>query len=258
MQTAIGSSTEESPTDRAGLVAAHTVQIAMAIVLDVLLAVFVLVLLALIARIAQFSGPGLVLLQCIGITILVLLWTALHRRHGAAFGDRLVRLRTIDPASGMPPSMPRPGMRTYDIRAGADPLHLMAGSASLPTTTETTAMDTPAYLTIEIDDGRRLSVRRHAIIGHRPNVRAETLGATPIVLTDFSRTVDRAHALISLAPGGVLIQNLTTRSTTWIDDGRGRRPVDSGDSVHVAGPVDLFLGERQLWLSRREAKAGTW
>lgn len=249
---------QSPPEAPAVLVRAHTVQIVMAAILDVLLAVFILVMLAVVARTAQLSALGVTVACCGGLLAGVLGWAVLHRRFGAAFGDLLVRLRTIDPATGMPVAVPRPGMLTFDLRAGADPLRLTPDPAPLPTASEAYAVDSPAYITIEIDDGRRLAVRRHAIVGHRPNVRAETLSATPIVLTDFSRTVDRAHALISLVPQGIIIQSLTTRSSTWIDEGDGHRPLPAGESVQVTGPVDLFLGERQLWLARREAKAGSW
>lgn len=258
MQTTTEQGTQSPSADRTVLVRARTAQIVMAAILDVLMFVFVLVMLAVFARAVQFNALGVAVVSCGGALVLAIGWTALHRRHGAAFGDRIVQLRTIDPASGMPASVPRPGMDVYDLHAGADPLHLAPVLAALPTASETYAVDSPAYITIEIDDGRRLAIRQHAIVGHRPNVRADSLGATPIVLTDFSRTVDRAHALISLAPQGLVIQSLTTRSSTWVDEGDGRQPLPSGESVHVSGPVDLFLGERQLWLARREAKAGSW
>lgn len=258
MQTRTEQGIRGPSAERTALVRAQTSQIVMAAILDVLLVVFVLVMLTVTARTLQFSAFGAAVLCCGGLLAVALGWTALHRRFGAAFGDRVLRLRTIDPASGMPASVPRPGMHVYDLHAGTDPLRLNPVLATLPTASETYAVDSPAYITIEIDDGRRLAVRRQAIVGHRPNVRAETLSATPIVLTDFSRTVDRAHALISLATHGIVIQSLTTRSSTWVDEGQGRQALPSSESVHVSGPVDLFLGERQLRLARREAKAGTW
>lgn len=258
MHTRSEQGTERSMEPHPVLVRARWQQITAAAALDMLAALILLALVAVLARAGHLTPLGTAAVLTGALLAGALCWAALHRRYGAGPGALLLRLRTIDPASAMPAALPRSGMHTYDISAGIDPLRLDPDPVPLPSASETFAVDTPAYITIEIDDGRRLAVRSRAIVGHRPGVRAESVGATPVVLTDFSRTVDRTHALVSLVPQGILIEALTYRASTWIEQNDTREALAPGASAHVSGPVDLLLGERRLRLARRDAKAGTW
>lgn len=249
----------ESPPERGlALIRARRQQILLAAGIDVVVALSLLILVAGLTRPADLNPLGFTLVLIIALIGEVAGWVTLRHRYGAGPGALLLHLRTVDPASGMPAPLPGRDMRTFDRAAGADPLRLATFSAPLPTASDAYTIDAPAYITIEIDDGRRFAVRQHAVIGHRPGVLVKPAGATQIVLTDFSRTVDRVHALVSLVPRGIRIEALTDRAETWIEHDGDRHALLPGTSTEVPRPVDLLLGERRLRLARREAKAGTW
>lgn len=246
------------PESRTSFVRARTQQIVLAAVADaVVLGVLGIVALS-FARALGLNTLGVFLLVFVVLLASAVAWIALRRRLGAGPGELLLRVRAVDPASRMPATVPGRGQRVFDVSAGLDPLRPAGTAMPLPSASEAYVADAPAYITIAIDDGRRFSVRRHAVIGHRPGVLVEPAGATQIVLTDFSRTVDRIHALVSLVPHGIRIEALTDRAETWIEQEGRRVPLAPGTSTEVSGPVDLLLGERRLRLARRDAKAGSW
>lgn len=199
-------------------------------------------------------GASVLLVVFLGL----LVWFALHRRFGAGFGALVLRLRTVDSATGMPTAPHLRSSRTFDLTGGGEPVRIALSKDPLPSdASEVLSSSTPAYLTIELDDGRRYSVRREAVIGHRPEVQTHAEGATEIALTDFSRTVDRVHAAVRLVPGGIRIDALTDRGATAIEIAGLRSDVPPGTSTIAPNAVDLVLGERRLHLARRDAMART-
>ncbi|GAA1485700.1 hypothetical protein [Brachybacterium fresconis] len=246
------------PASRTSFVRARTQQIVLAAVADAVIVVGLVVLAIAFGRGLDLEALGVALLVVAVLISAAAAWAAMRRRLGAGPGELLLRVRAIDAASRMPPALPGRRQQVYDVSAGLDPLRLAETASHLPSASEAYVADAPAYITIAIDDGRRFSVRRHAVIGHRPGVLVEPPDATQIVLTDFSRTVDRIHALVTLVPHGIRVEALTDRAETWIEQHDRRMALAPGTSTEVEGPVDLVLGERRLRLARRDAKAGSW
>ncbi|MBO3089843.1 FHA domain-containing protein [Cellulomonas dongxiuzhuiae] len=174
-------------------------------------------------------------------------------RAGSSPAHRLLGLRTVDPATGVPPTLGRlltGRALTADLRAGRDPLAIVAGPHVAPVPFDPGSAWAPggsrARTTLLVtDDGQRIDVSAPVVLGRRP---ADPSGAwTPVALTDLSRTLSRNHVAVAPHPDGLEVTDLGSANGTAVAlPGTGQQVLTPRVAVVVPVGSRLAVGDRVL------------
>ncbi|MBK8447640.1 MAG: FHA domain-containing protein [Micropruina sp.] len=184
-------------------------------------------------------------------------------RTGRTPGRRLLGVRTVAAATGLPPTLRevvRRQLSTADLRAGRDPLRLVpAGARPLEpagwTGWRQSAADGTGQWQLLLDNGVQVALTGSSLVGRDPTNepgQSHQLLAVP----DLTRSISRVHALLEPDADCVWLTDTGatngTRAATPSAAGgtvieRWLRP---GERVAVRAGSTIHLGDRALRLSR--------
>jgi len=107
----------------------------------------------------------------------------------------------------------------------------------------------PAGWTLELPDGRRVSVDGAVSLGRDP---ASEQGGTLVPIVDPARSMSKTHARFDLAGGGVTVTDLHSTNGTRIEsEAASTVSVAPGSPTPVPEGATVVLGEYAVRLSRR-------
>jgi len=174
-------------------------------------------------------------------------------RAGSSPAHRLLGLRTVDPATGVPPTLGRlltGRALTADLRLGRDPLAIVAGPHAEPVPLDPGSSWAPGgprarTALLVTDDGQRIEVTAPVVLGRRP---ADPSGVwTPVALTDLSRTLSRNHVAVAPHPDGLEVTDLGSANGTAVAlPGTGQQLLTPRVAVVVPVGSRLAVGDRVL------------
>lgn len=184
-------------------------------------------------------GGGLVLL----LIVLDLL------RTGRTIGQRILGVRTVDAATGLPAPLAGLGStRTVDIRQGHDPVRILPRAGEIAPNqgdqwrlTASRALNAPIILTL--DNGMAFSLVGPTVIGRNPS---QLEGSSHLLqLPDLTRTVSKSHALLEPQGGMLWVTDLGSMNGTAVaEDGGELEPLTPHVRTVVRLGATIEFGDR--------------
>lgn len=145
--------------------------------------------------------------------------------------------------------IPEPPSRTPDTGAVHDRADLSGSDATLVPAAARRPDPAVSVPIVQLDDGRRIELRRVNLLGRDPVAGADDAGAQLIALDDPSRSVSKTH--LSLTHDGSAWLVTDRHSTNGVEvvspDGRSHR-LPPGQPVPVPVAATVRFGERSLQL----------
>lgn len=216
--------------------------------LDVALVVAAVAALLLLTPWTLLLAPALVLTAPIALL-----------RTGQTPAQRALRLRTVDPATGAPPTLRATlggRLLVADLRAGTDPLRIapVAAHALQATHVDPWAPGgerTRTHLALLLDDGTVVPVAGPTVLGRRP---ADPSGEFATVqVTDLSRTLSRNHVAVWPHPDGLQVRDLGSANGTAVAvPGGALQDLTPHTDVLVPVGARLAIGDRVLHVAVAE------
>lgn len=174
-------------------------------------------------------------------------------RTGRTPAHRLLRLRTVDPATGAPPTLRAVlggRLLTADLRAGTDPLRVTPTAAQplRATPVDPWAPErarTGTHLVLLLDDGTVVPVPAPTLLGRRP---ADPTGEyLTVQVTDLSRTLSRNHVAVRPHADGLQVRDLGSANGTAVAvPGGALQMLAPHADVLVPVGARLAIGDRVL------------
>lgn len=174
-------------------------------------------------------------------------------RTGQTPAQRALRLRTVDPATGAPPTLRAAlggRLLVVDLRAGTDPLRITPAAAHALQATHVDPWapggDRPrTHLALLLDDGTVVHVTGPTVLGRRP---ADPTGEfTAVQVTDLSRTLSRNHVAVWPHPDGLQVRDLGSANGTAVAvPGGTLQDLTAYTDVLVPVGARLAIGDRVL------------
>lgn len=201
------------------------------------------------AGVAVLADAPVVALAALGFLAALVVIAVDLLRTGRTPGHRILGVRTVDAATGLPAGARRLGStRTLDVRRGHDPVRIVPhGTERLPVLsdqwqlTASRALNAPIVLTL--DNGMAFSLVEPTVIGRNP-ARVEPASQL-LQIPDLSRTMSKSHALLEPQGGMLWVTDLGSMNGTAVAvDGGPLEPLAPHVRTVVRTGATIELGDR--------------
>lgn len=260
---------------------------ALALVIDVALAVAGGAVAALAAAAVPGGAESAVAASVVGLAVaivflgvLFVVWVRTARTPGGAVtgtttvraidGTPLGRRGIVDALSGRGP---RPstaghdrgpverllGTITLDRRLGADPARLLARAVpALPAAPPSLGVASPSTrldaVTLVYEQRDRIRLEHAVVLGRTPRVDPPEPGVVAVALPDLSRRLSRDHVRVELDRGRIFATDLGSMNGTELVVGTRIEPLHTGRRTEVPAGAHLLLDGRPLRIHARSGR----
>jgi hypothetical protein len=236
-----------------------------ALAIDLLPIVLVLVAAIVVAAVGSSTSPLVV--GVLAAALIAGLHASMLTSRGRSIGRLLLRQRTVDDLTGLPPAPlvavglvfgRRVGTATVDLRGGRDPLEPTAASfgagalrSSLEGGTQAAVVASSPVgeqhataVAIVLDSGQRLVIERSLVLGRNPR----SDGRHPVhVWPDLSRSISKRHVLLEWSGSELWVTDLDSSNGTRLVSPSGQRQeLVAGRRAAAHIGTRVVLGERSI------------